>query len=356
MRDGKRLKARAAAAVAACLSAAALAACGQDLRRFQSDMLLGPFDTVSVLLGYAQSASEFAAFESAAFERLQTLHRMYDVFNSYEGLNNLYTINSRAGVAPVEVAQEIIDMLLAAREAYFLTGGMTNAAMGSVLRIWHEYRMRGLANPDEASLPAIEALREASALMSIEDLVIDEDARTVFLREPGMSLDVGAVAKGYAVGLAMEAAAAAGMRIGLLSVGGHVTAIGGPPGRGHWNVAVRNPEADEEGAPGHIDAIAMAGGTVSVTGTDQRYYVAGGARLGHVIDPATLMPPELYRQVAVVHPESWMADVLSTALFIMPLEQGMALAAAEGAEALWVGWDGRWHYTPGYALLSSALE
>jgi thiamine biosynthesis lipoprotein len=228
--------------------------------------------------------------------------------------------------------------------------------MGPVLRIWHERRMQGLDDPAGAALPSMQALQDAAGRMAMEDVVIDEAGRTVFLRLPGMSLDVGSVAKGYAAGLAMAAAEEAGLRAGLLSVGGHVVAIGIPPGRDHWNVGVRNPDADIEGAPGHVDVIAVTRATVSTSGVDQRYYMVGGERFAHIIDPGTLMPADRHRQVVVVHAESWMADVVSTALFILPREEGEALAAAAGAEAFWIDRDGRFFATPGYALVSSVFQ
>ena len=333
----------------------ALTACAQSYQRHQAH-IMGPFDTITILLGYAQSERDFNRYAGIVFARLETLHRMYDIFNSYDGLNNLHTINANAGIAPVKVDQEIIDMLLTAQEAYRITGGMTNAAMGSVLRIWHEHRMRGAADPASASVPSLPVLREAAARTAMRDVVIDKEMRTVFLRERGMSLDVGSIAKGFAAELALRAGREAGLRTALLSAGGHVVALGAPPGREHWNVAVQNPEAGAEGTPGAVDVLAMTNASVSISGAYQRFYIVDGENLGHIIDPNTLMPARLHKQVAVVHPQSWMADALSTALFILPLNEGMALAAATGAEAFWIDMEGNKFITPGYTRFSSVFE
>ena len=330
------------------------AACAPRYQRYQAHTL-GPFDTVTVLLGYAESERAFNRYRDIVFGRLETLHRMYDIFNSHEGINNLHTINANAGIRPVEVELEIIDMLLAAREAYAITGGLTNATMGSVLRIWHDYRTRGVAHPEAATMPPMSALREAAERISMDDLVIDEAGRTVFLRKPGMSLDVGSIAKGYAAGLAMAAAGEAGLQTALLSVGGHVVAMGAPPRQGHWNVGVQNPELGLDGVPSIVDTLALADMTISISGAYQRFYVVAGHFLGHIIDPGTLMPADLFKQVAVVHPQSWMADALSTALFIMPRGEGEALAAGTGAEVFWIDIDGNWFATPGYSRFSSGF-
>jgi thiamine biosynthesis lipoprotein len=248
-------------------------------------------------------------------------------------------------------------MLLAAREAYGMTGGRTNVAMGSVLRIWHEYRMSGLEDPENAATPSMESLLEAARFASWNDVIIDEEGGTVFLTRPEMALDVGAVAKGYGAGLAMEAAMEAGLRTALLNAGGHVVTIGEPPGREHWNVAVQNPVFDADGVRDTVvDVVAMTGVTVSVSGAYQRFYIVNGLPFGHLIDPQTLMPANRFLQVAVIHPLSWMADVISTALFILPQEEGMALAGAVGAEAFWIDLNGDGFATPGYARLSSVFE
>lgn len=317
--------------------------------------IIGPFDTVTVFIAYAESEAAFNQSANLVFERLEELHRLYDIFNAYQDLNNLYTINAQAGIAPVGVSVEIIDMLTAAREAYDLTDGRTNAALGPVLRIWHDYRTRAFEDPEAAQTPSIAVLQEAAAHISMADVVIDAGNRTVFLPHQGMSLDVGSVAKGYAAGLAMDAATDAGLEAALLNVGGHVVALGAPPGREHWNIAIQNPESGQPGAPPAIDSVQLTDAAVSISGALQRFYMVDEQIFGHVIDPDTLMPADLFGQVVVIHPVSWLADVLSTALFVLPQTEGAELAAIAGAEALWIDLDGNWVATPGYEVISSEI-
>jgi thiamine biosynthesis lipoprotein len=326
-------------------------------QRFSSHNI-GPFDTLTTFIGYAESEEAFAHYAGIVFDRLEELHRYFDIFNAYEGINNLYTINANAGVAPVAVSRDIIDLLTAAREAYMLTDGMTNAAMGSALRIWHEYRSRGIADPDYAvsgwvgGLPPIEALEAAGELISMSYVIVDETAGTVFLENYGASLDVGSIAKGFAAGLAMEAATEAGMETMLLSAGGHVVAVGEPPGQDGWSIGVSNPRQNEPGASATIDTLRTTNTSVSTSSGNIRFFTVDGHSLGHIIDPNTLHPAERYLQVVVIHPVSWMADVLSTALFILPPEEGMAMAAENGAEALWIDLEGNWMFTAGYEDIS----
>ena len=106
---------------------------------------------------------------------------MFDIYNEYE-MNNIKTINDQAGIAPVTVEPEIIELLLDCKEYYDVTDGKVNVAMGSVLQLWHERREQGIDNPMEASLPDAAALKEASLHCNMEDVVIDEEASTVYIK------------------------------------------------------------------------------------------------------------------------------------------------------------------------------
>ncbi|MCL2840419.1 MAG: FAD:protein FMN transferase [Defluviitaleaceae bacterium] len=322
--------------------------------RFPTQQRIGYFDTLINFIGYAQDEDEFMQYTEIFFDTLGELHRLFDIFNPYEGVNNLYTINANAGVSPVVVEQPIIDMLQAAIGAYHMTDGMTNVAMGSVLRIWHEHRQRGIAHLDYGTIPYINDLMNASILANIDDIIIDVENSTVFLRTPGMSLDVGAIAKGFATELAMQAAIDAGMPAALVSAGGHVVAHGQPSARETWNVGIQNPDVSV-GAPRVIDTVAFTDMTLSISGGYERFFEVDGQHLGHIIDPVTLMPANRFQQVAVLHSSSWMADILSTALFILPLEEGWQMALDNEAEVLWIDIDGEWFATPGYIRISAEL-
>jgi thiamine biosynthesis lipoprotein len=343
--------------LAAILCAALLGSCAPEPRvqRVQA-AVADLFDTVTVVVGYAGSQAEFDGYMKIIRERLETLHRLYDIYHEYEGLNNLYTVNANAGIAPVEVSRDIIDLLLLAREGHELSGGAANAALGSVLRIWHACRAAALEDPENTALPLMDELLEAAQNTDINDLVIDGDAGTVFLRKPGMSLDVGSVAKAYAAQQAALAAAEAGMRSLLINAGGNVVAHGPPLGgtRDHWNVGVQDPARPD--TDDTIDIARFTDLTLSTSGGYQRFYTVDGQAYHHIIDPASLMPAARFKQVSVLHENAGLADLLSTALFILPYEDGAALAARCNAEALWIDTEGGWKYTEGYAALSGTLN
>ncbi|MDR0325892.1 MAG: FAD:protein FMN transferase [Oscillospiraceae bacterium] len=312
------------------------------------------FDTTVTVIGYTESQAEFDRFADIVYDRMERLHRLYDIYHEYDGLNNLYTVNKNAGIVPVAVDKDIIDMLLLAREGYELSGGVVNIALGPVLRIWSEYRSAGMADEANASLPAMDALQKAALDIDIGDLDIDEAAGTVFFKKSGMSLDVGSVAKAYATQLAVRAAADAGMRSLLVNSGGNIVSHGRPldGARDRWSIGVVNPDLPE--SQDFADIVYIIDQTVSCSGGYQRFYTVNGQTYHHIIDPATLMPANRFKQVAVIHENAGLADLLSTALFIMPYEEGAALAEMLGAEALWIDMDGVWRSTDGYANISQS--
>lgn len=333
-----------------------LGGCKSRYDKYQADFI-GLFDTATVIVGYADSQSEFDRYANIIHDRLEELHRLYDIYNAYDGINNLYTVNENAGIAPVEVSRDVIDMLLTAREGYDASNGILNIAMGPVLRIWHDYRTAGIANEEAAELPPMDVLREAVALTDINDVIINETKNTVFLTKPGMSLDVGAIAKGYAAEQAAQAARDAGATSILMNVGGNITAIGKPLDnvRARWGVGVQDPDLGVNGTQNILDTVYFCDKTMSCSGDYQRYYVVDGQSYNHIIDPATLMPASLYKQVAVIHEDAGIADIISTTLFILPQEEGAAFAKKMNAEALWMYQDGSRKATDGYVRISKTL-
>ena len=181
------------------------------------------FDTQTEIVGYETDGETFA--EDAAFikDRLTYYNQLYDIYNSYDGINNIKTINDNAGVAPVEVSQDIIDLIKFGNEMYYETDGKINIAMGAVLSIWHNYREAGLDDVENASLPSNAELEEAATHTDIENVIIDESAKTVFLSDAQMSLDVGGIAKGYAVEKVVQEAKEKGIDHLLLNVGGNIS-------------------------------------------------------------------------------------------------------------------------------------
>jgi len=319
------------------------------------------FDTEISLSGFAVSDEAFTRTAQEVMARLNKYNRIFDAYNAWGDLHNLWYINRYAKDGPVEIPDELFSLLSFCKEQWDGGRATVNIAMGAVLSIWHDYRTAGLADPASAALPPMEALQAASAHIDFSDVVLDSEKHTVFYSDPALQLDIGAVAKGYAADLINDYLKAE-MPSFLLNLGGNVYAGAAPrDGRDAWAVAVQdprpNPEAALEGGAGRLDILDIACLSAVTSGDYWRYYVVDGQRYHHIIDPETLMPSTQMLSVTVVCESSLLADYLSTTLFILPYEEGNRLVSSfPQAEVLWVLPDGTLRFTPGMAKYARSLQ
>lgn len=300
------------------------------------------FNTVTTIVGLSESEEDFSNYVQTIYDELLEYHQLFDIYDEYEGMNNLKTINDHAGVEPVVVDERIVELLQDCQMFYEETGGKVNVAMGSVLSLWHDARTKGIDDPLNAKLPEQEALNEACLHTDIQNMMIDKDASTVFLTDEQMSLDVGAIAKGWATQRVAENCESGY----LISVGGNVCATG-PKDEDNtpWVVGIQDPD-EEDGS--YLHTVYVTEGCVVTSGDYQRTYTVDGKQYHHIIDPDTLYPSEYWRAVTVICQDSGVADALSTALFLMNQEEGQKLLEKYGAVAMWADADGNLYYSPGF--------
>ena len=318
-----------------------------EYQRYQVQ-ILGAFDTVIQIMGYTQTQEEFEVYAGMAKERFTELNQLFDRFTLYEGMNNVKTINDNAGIAPVVVDPVMIDLIEFSIDWYHTTDGKVNIAMGPVLDIWHDYMGEYSAQPEDAKLPPMEDLQQGATFANIEDIIIDKEASTIFLKEKGMMIDVGATAKGYATEIVTEELFKAGLESLLVSAGGNVVAKNPPidDTRDSWNIGIQNPSVDlNDPQSGSVNIVSLNQTAVVTSGDYVRYYMVEDKRIHHLIDPETLMPADHYRSVTVVTEDSGDADALSTALYCMDYETSQAFAQEHGLAVMWIMQDGSIAYT-----------
>lgn len=328
-----------------------ISACDKtEQSRFEAEFL-ELFDTATRVVGYAESEEKFTEYSQIIYDSLKEYHELYDIYNDYEGINNIKTINDNAGIKPVKVDQRIIDLINFSKEKYTITNGKTNIALGAVLKIWHDYRTEGIDDPEKAVLPPMDKLEAAEKHTDINNIVIDEANSTVFLNDPEMSLDVGAVAKGYATEQVSKIARENGFVSGLISVGGNVRAIGSKADSNEqWSVGIQNP--DKESKDSILKVVNISDKSLVTSGNYERYYTVNGKRYNHIIDEETLFPSEYFASVSIICENSGIADALSTAVFSMPFEQGLELInSLDNTEAMWVYNDGEIKYSENFESL-----
>ncbi len=299
------------------------------------------FDTVTTVVGRETSQEAFDAKILPLKEELERYHKLFDIYNEYEGVNNLKTVNDRAGTSPVKVDEAILALVEDCKHYYIETNGVFNPAMGSVLSLWHDAREDSINAPNQAYLPDDGELKAASLHTDPEDIVIDRENSTIYFSDPLLKLDVGAIAKGWAV----ERISQAAPRDLLISVGGNVYATGPKSPDGEpWAVGIQDPANQSS----YLDILSIKSGSVVTSGSYNRTYTVNGKQYHHIINPETLYPGELWTSVTVICEDSGLADVLSTSLFLLDRENGQALLDRFGARALWLDKDGNKFYSTGF--------
>ena len=291
------------------------------------------FDTVGQLYSYAQDSEEVFNGNADQVNRLlDRWHRMLDIYNEYEGMNNLCTVNKNAGGEPVKVDPELIRFVLYAKDMSELTNGEMDISLGAVLGIWHDARVA-----ETPYVPSMELLTEAASHVGFDFVEIDEVNCTIRLTDSGASLDPGALGKGYVSERAAELLEANGSTGYGINLGGNVRLLGAKADGSPFVIGIR--------APRNPELIAV---TVNLTdcacvtsGDYERYFTVDGTRYSHIIDKDTLMPADHFASVSVICRDAGLADALSTALFCMSQEDGYALVSSlEGVDAIWISPDG----------------
>jgi len=314
-----------------------------------SGYVLGTFDTAMTLIGFADSQESFDHVMSLLESRLIELHMLFDKYNAYPGVNNLYAINAQAAKGPVTVTKDMMTLLKQTKAWQEQFPGTANIAMGSVLNIWHDVRDTAANDPANLKLPTMEELQAAAVHTDMSCVILDEENMTVTFTDPELQLDLGAVAKGYAAERVCQEILYPLMPSFILNAGGNVRA-GNPPmdGRKSWGIGIQDPAESIYSANASKDVLFFADTSLVTSGTYQRYFEMDGVRYHHLISPVTLYPADSCESLTIVTEDSFMADFLSTSCFLLPYEEARKMVdSLEGVEAMWIFKDGTVQMTDG---------
>lgn len=291
------------------------------------------FDTL-IDISYEAADVDLADNAKAEIERvLPQMHKLFDRYKSYDGVVNVNTINSNPTQMYI-VEPDLLALIKYGKEAYELSGGAVNIASGALLDVWHMYRTQALENKDKAALPSERELSVAADNMSIDGVIVGEDGKVGVI--DGVSIDLGALAKGYVADVLMDSLTGIGVQDIVINLGGNV-AVGSPTGgKKSFNVGVQDPKSG-----GVYEVVEMREQSLVTSGDYQRFFEVDGKRYNHIIDPKTHMPSTNFSAVSIKHDSSLVADMLSTAVFILDYESGKALVENMSAEALWIFNDGQ---------------
>lgn len=303
------------------------------------------FDTAITFTAYTESEEEFNTFNEVLQNDFIYYNKLFDKYNDYEDVNNVKTINDNAGIQPVVVDEELMELLVLSKTYDTLTNHQFDITMGAVLNIWHDYREAGeLANQEnrESALPSLAELKKADAFSGWNHVQLDEEKNTVYIDNKSTSLDVGGVAKGFAVEKIAKELETKGLQHAIINAGGNVRLIGNKPENDSWSVGIQIPDMEEMQTDSLFSVKYGQSASFVTSGDYQRFYLHDGQLIHHIIDPTTLQPARYCRSVTVIAKDSGIADILSTSLYNMSYADGSAflkrLKDEEGIEvnAIWV--------------------
>lgn len=333
--------------------AAGLVSCGNlnvttSGKEKYSDTYFDAFDTVIIFTAYCDSKDEFTKMSSEVKDLYLYYHKLFDIYNNYDGMNNAKTLNDNAGIAPVKLDEPFLDLIDFSKDLYKQTDGNVNIAFGSVLKYWHNVR-EAVNNGEKAELPLMEDLQAANLHCNIDDIIVNRENGTVFLADPLMSVDLGSVAKGYATELIADKLLAEGRTNIIISAGGNTRSVGLKPGDEKWSVGIQNPDA---ASSQFAEIIEIGSCSVVTSGTYERFFELDGVRYHHIINKDTLKPENNFQSVSIVTEDSAYADALSTAVFNMTLEDGKRfISEQKDTEAMWMLNDNSKVYSDGFEAL-----
>ena len=287
--------------------------------------------TLSIRLG--GSAANSAALD-AAFEEVGRLDQL---LSDWKPDSELSRFNARAGGESVELGPELLELVRDAHAVTLASAGAFDISVGPLVGLWRRCEGQGRLPTDAESA---DALAHSGARHLELDL---EHGRARFDRT-GCALDLGAIGKGYALERAAALLVEHGVRSALLDFGGQILALGAPPDANGWRVRLCDPRPPE-GAEAEVLEIVLKDESISTSADTERALLIAGQRYSHHVDPRSGRPVEGMLAVFVVNSRARDADAWSTALFVLGVERGTALASERGLTALLIGADGREHAT-----------
>jgi thiamine biosynthesis lipoprotein len=263
-----------------------------------------------------------AAAIQAAFDEFDRLDGLFTVWRDSSDISRL---NAAAGRRPVEVARETIEVLREARTVSGWTAGKFDVTFGALSGLWK------FDHDQDGRVPDPRDVAERLPLVDYRDLDLDEAEGSALLRRRGMRAHLGGIGKGYAVDRAAALLRSRGLAHFMIEAGGDIYASGRHGDR-PWRVGIRDPRGEPDRVFAAID---VAGEAVSTSGDYERAFAAGGRRYHHILDPDRGEPARGCRSVTIVAGRSVVADALSTGVFVMGPEAGMALVERlPGVEAV----------------------
>lgn len=291
---------------------------GKNRMYRESRIVMDTFCSITVVSSSKEKAKEAIEAGFAEIEKLEQL------LNYFSPESEVTVINRASGSNPVKVSQETLELIRKAVEIARYTNGAFDPTVGPLMRLWGF--SQETINP---FIPTQDEIKNALRLIDYKKIKINESDSEIFLEEKDMELDLGGIAKGYAADKALESIKAQDISAALVAVGGDIKTFGMKPDNRPWKIGIQNPRKEINGhqkAEGDIFmSLYLRNKAISTSGDYQKFFVVKGKRYHHILNPGTGFPASKVISVSVISPQGYIADGLSTAVFILGPVKGMEL-------------------------------
>ncbi len=271
--------------------------------------LMGNRFDISVEAGNMADAEGMIELAVSEIRRIEKLLTTFDD----ESLTN--QLNKMAGIAPVKVNEEFFQLVQRAQRISELTQGAFDLSYGSIdKRLWN-------FDTSLKELPDRDTAKEMVRLINYHNIILDEVAGTIFLKEKGMRIGFGGIGKGYAADRAKRVLAEAGVKSGIVNASGDLTTWGNQPNGNPWTIGIADP--DSAGKP--FSYMNITDMSVATSGNYEKFITIGGKRYSHTIDPRTGYPVTGIKSVTIISPIAELADAMATPVMVMGIKVGLDL-------------------------------
>mgnify|MGYP001221533881 CR=1 FL=1 len=288
----------------------------------QSDFILGTIISLK-LFDFVEDV-----YFTDSFEALRAIERRMTINDADPALSEVMQINENAGIAPVKVSDDTFEVIQNAIRYSELSDGRFDPSVGVLVKLWN-------IGTDYAAIPQQSEIDARLPLVDYTKIELNEAEKTVFLKEKGMLIDLGGIAKGYGADVVSGILSDYGVRSAIVNLGGNVLVMGSKPDGSVWRIGVQNPFS-ERGE--YLGIAAITNKTIVTSGVYERYFMEDGKRYHHILDTTGGYPVDNgLVGVSIIADVSMDADALSTAVFSLGPEKGMTLVESlEGVDAIFV--------------------
>jgi len=293
--------------------------------------------TLVKLTIYDQDFNDGTVFDKA-FARIAEIEQKMTI-NTDNGESEIIELNSLAGKDFVQLSPDTFYVLKKAIHFSEISDGKFDVTIGPLVKLWN-------IGTEAAAVPAEQQIAERLPLVNYRNLILDEQNSSAKLANPGMVVDLGAIAKGYAADEVAKILREAGVKHAIINLGGNILTINQKPDGSTWKLGLQDPF---EPRGDYMGIVMLKDQTLVSSGTYERYFEVDGRRYHHILNPETGYPEDnSLLSVSIIGKQSIDADALSTGVFLLGLEKGMELIESlPGYEAIFITADKKVYVSSG---------